>query len=135
MVNTNETYGREDWRGAAEAIGPPPPGGRIVVVNPSEGEIPLGLYLRGLMKLPPGGASVREVVAIGVDPGGPGSDAPPPRPDPPFPPPRPMGLVRLDFAPGYSVAIFRSPQPVRLTARKLPPLAPFAPAERFLQRP
>lgn len=135
VVNTNQTYGREDWRGAAEAIGPPPPGGRIVVVNPSEGAIPLSLYLPGLRKLPPGGAAVREVVAIGVDPGGPGSDAPPPRPDPPFPPPRPMGLIRLDFAPGYSVAIFRSPRPVRLSPRSVPPLAPFAPAERFLQRP
>ena len=47
-----------------------------MVVNPSEGQIPLGLYLPGLTKLPPGGAAVREVVAVGVDPGGPGSDAP-----------------------------------------------------------
>jgi len=134
-VNLDGNYGREDWRGAAEAVGPPPPGGRIVVVNPSEGEIPLGLYLRGLRRLPPGGASVREVVAIGVDPGGPGSEKPPPRPDPPFRPPPPMELVRLDFAPGYSVAIFRSPRPVRLVNRSLPPLAPFEPADRLLQRP
>ncbi len=135
VVNLDGKYGREDWRGAAESVGPPPPGGRIVIVNPSEGEIPLGLYLRGLRPLPPRGASVREVVAIAVDPGGPGSEKPPPRPDPPFPLPPPMGLVRLDFAPGYSVAVFRSPRPVRLTEKSLPPLAPFEPADRFLQRP
>jgi hypothetical protein len=134
-VNLDGRYGREDWRGAAESVGPPPPGGRIVVVNPSEGELPLGLYLHGLRKLPAGGASVREVVAIAVDPGGPASTQTPPRPGRPFPPPPPMGLVRLDFAPGYSVAVFRSPRPVRLTARSLPPLAPFEPANRFLQRP
>ena len=46
-----------------------------------------------------------------------------------------MRLVRVDYAPGYSVAIFRSPRPVRLTPRSLPPLAPLEPAERFLQRP
>jgi hypothetical protein len=45
-----------------------------------------------------------------------------------------MRLVKLDYAPGYSVAIFRSPRPVRLTSRSLPPLAPLAPAERLLQR-
>ena len=135
VVNVNEKYGREDWRGAAESVGPPPPGGRIVVVNPSEGELPLGIYLRGLRELPPQGATVSEVVAVAVDPGGPGSEKPPPRPDPPFSPPRPMGLVRLDYAPGYSVAIFRSPRPVRLTERQLPPLAPLEPANRFLQRP
>jgi 4-amino-4-deoxy-L-arabinose transferase-like glycosyltransferase len=135
VVNGNRKYGREDWRGAARSVGRPPPGGRIVVINPSEGALPLGLYLHGLRKLPPGGATVTEVVAVAVDPGGPGSEKPPPRPEPPFPPPKPMGLVRGDYAPGYSVAIFRSPRPIRLTARQLPPLAPFEPADRFLQRP
>ena len=135
VVNLDGAYGREDWRGAAEAIGPPPPGGRIVVVNPSEGGTPLGLYLPGLRKLPPEGAEVREVVTIGVDPGGPGSAEPPPRPARLFSPPRPMRLVKLDFAPGYSVAVFRSPRPVRLIAGSLPSLAPFPPAERFWQNP
>nr|MDQ3587642.1 hypothetical protein [Actinomycetota bacterium] len=134
-VNLDPGRGRDDWRGAAESLGPPPRGGRIVVVGPSHGRIPLSLYLSGLGPLPPTGAEVSEVATVGIDPDGPGSADPPPRPQPPSAPPAPMKLVRLDYAPGYSVAVFRSPRPVRLTADRLPSLSPLEPAARFLQRP
>lgn len=134
-VNLDRARGRDDWRGAAESLGSPPPGGRIVVVGPSQGRIPLGLYLPGLGPLPVTGAEVSEVATVGIDPDGPGSADPPPRPEPPFSPPAPMRLVRRDYASGYSVAVFRSPRPVRLTANVLPSLAPGEPAARFLQRP
>ena len=78
---------------------------------------------------------MREVVAIGVDPGGPGSPTPPPAAHSAVPPAPDGAGAGSTTRPGYSVAIFRSPRPVRLTARTLPPLAPSEPAERFLQLP
>jgi hypothetical protein len=54
---------RDDWRGAAKALGPAGET-RVVVVTPDFAKKPLRLYAGSLPPLPPGGADVREVVAI-----------------------------------------------------------------------
>jgi hypothetical protein len=44
-VETNTVYQRDDWRGAAQAMGPPVRGVRAVVLSPASGALPLGLYV------------------------------------------------------------------------------------------
>lgn len=57
---------RADWRHAAAAIGPVPPGGRAIVLTPAAGRKPFEVYLPAgrLLKAPV--ASVREVVLLSV---------------------------------------------------------------------
>ncbi|HKP91093.1 MAG TPA: glycosyltransferase family 39 protein, partial [Thermoleophilaceae bacterium] len=54
VVEANPEYQRNDWRGAARALGPPRVT-RAVVVTPLNGRIPLNLYARGLRPFPSGG--------------------------------------------------------------------------------
>ena len=58
-------YGVEDWRAAAEALDSPPRP-RVVLVVPPRGESPLRLYVRGLQRLPPAGAKVRELAVVAL---------------------------------------------------------------------
>lgn len=58
---------RADWRGAAEAVGPVPPGGRALVVTPAAaGRKPLQVYLPDAALLKQDGVPVREVVMLSV---------------------------------------------------------------------
>jgi len=55
-------FQREDWRGAAAALGAP--ADRAVVVTPVSGVVPLTYYRPALERMPAGGAAVREVVVL-----------------------------------------------------------------------
>jgi mannosyltransferase len=55
-------FGAEDWRGVARELGPPPAGGRAIVLWPPEGAGALGLYRPSARGLPAQGARVTEVV-------------------------------------------------------------------------
>lgn len=57
-------FGAEDWRGAARALGPPPTGGRVIVLWPPEGAGALQLYRPNVRKLPATGVPVTEVVVV-----------------------------------------------------------------------
>lgn len=57
-------FGAEDWRGAAHALGPAPPGGRAIILWPDAGREPFLLYRPGARGLPPSGASASEVVLL-----------------------------------------------------------------------
>jgi mannosyltransferase len=57
-------FGVEDWRGAARALGPPPPSGRVIVLWPGVGADPFLLYRPQARRLPAAGASVSEVVLV-----------------------------------------------------------------------
>jgi len=57
---------RADWRGAAQAVGPVPPGGRAVVLTPSAGRKPFQVYLPDAALLKQDGVPVREVVLLTV---------------------------------------------------------------------
>jgi mannosyltransferase len=55
-------FGAEDWRGAARALGPPPVGGRAIVLWPDAGLEPFRLYRPDAVPLPDDGRAVSEVV-------------------------------------------------------------------------
>jgi hypothetical protein len=60
-------FEREDWRGAAEALGTPAVD-RAIVVTPYPGRGPLRIYLPGLERMPPTGAAVQDLDVIGLAP-------------------------------------------------------------------
>lgn len=61
-------FGAEDWRGAARALGPPPPGGRAIVLWPPEGRGVFALYRPRAAELDASGETVSEVVVATLGP-------------------------------------------------------------------
>lgn len=61
-------FGAEDWRGAARALGPPPPGGRMVILWPGVGEDPFRLYLPDATTASNNGAVVSEIALVTLGP-------------------------------------------------------------------
>lgn len=106
-VDTRPELQRDDWRGAARALGGFE-GARALVISPINGSIPLGLYLP-LNKLH--GAEVMEVDAVAVAPrvAGETRKAPPVRVRTP-----PAGFheVARKLGPTYTVVRYRSDAPV-----------------------
>jgi mannosyltransferase len=90
---------RDDWRGAARALGPATET-RAVIVSPDYAKKPLRLYAGSLQPLPPGTA-VREVDVIV-------NDRPPAAAPPALPGFSLEGTVRT---PSYLLARYRSPTP------------------------
>jgi 4-amino-4-deoxy-L-arabinose transferase-like glycosyltransferase len=108
---------RADWRGAARAVGPVPPGGRAIVVTPSAGRKPFEVYLpdAALLKAPV--AVVREVVLISVRSSREAAFAPralPPGSPQRFLPPAfvEIGRRRTDT---YELIRYRAPVPTAVT--------------------
>ena len=99
-VATDVKLQRDDWRGAARALGHAPET-RVVTVDPPYDKKPLRLYAGSLPPLPPQGADVREVVAIVY--GRPPAD---PAPPPGFP-----EVVERVRTPSYVLVRYRSPVP------------------------
>jgi hypothetical protein len=99
-VATDVKLQRDDWRGAARALGVAPET-RVVVVDPPYDKKPLRLYAGSLPPLPPRGADVREVVAIEYG-------RPPNDPAAPSSFPEVAGRVRT---PSYVLVRYRSPVP------------------------
>jgi hypothetical protein len=91
---------RDDWRGAARALGPATDP-RAVVVSPDYAKKPLRLYAGALPPLPPGTA-VREVDVIVND--RPPAGAPPALPG--------FSLDATVRTPSYLFARYRSPTPI-----------------------
>jgi hypothetical protein len=81
-VFTQPEFQRDDWRGAAEAIGPSTDE-RGLVVNPIAGAVPLRLYLDGLTPFGEGFRPVDEIVLVAVAGRRPGETPHPPRPPDP----------------------------------------------------
>jgi mannosyltransferase len=79
-------YQREDWRGAAEALGAPARD-RAIVLTPWAAPEPYAYYLPGLERMPAQGARVAEIAFIGIatvgDRPGEGRRIPPPPTRPP----------------------------------------------------
>jgi 4-amino-4-deoxy-L-arabinose transferase-like glycosyltransferase len=99
-VATDVKLQRDDWRGAAKALGPAPET-RVVTVTPPYDKKPLRLYAGSLPPLPPQGADVRELVAIVYG-------RPPADPAPPAGFPEVVERVRT---PSYVLVRYRSPAP------------------------
>jgi mannosyltransferase len=95
---------RDDWRGAAKALGKATET-RVVIVTPDYAKKPLRLYAGSLPELPPSGADVREVVII--------DSARPPKD--PAPPPGFTEVSRVR-TPSYVLVRYRSQAPARVGA-------------------
>jgi mannosyltransferase len=79
-VDAHPAFQRDDWRGAARALGPARVT-RALVVSPLNGLIPLGLYAPGLHRFPAGGlVQVTEIDLLGVAVRRAGETPRPPRP-------------------------------------------------------
>ncbi len=61
---TTPKFGAEDWRGSARALGPPPAGGRAIVLWPPEGADAFLLYRPTARLSPAAGETVQEVVVV-----------------------------------------------------------------------
>lgn len=111
LVAASPRFQRDDWRGAARALGRGV-GPRVLVASPGFAALPLSQYLPGLSPLPATGAEVAEidVVAIPPRPAGSGS-APPPRPG--APPPLPAGFAPAGQVLGarFTVVRYRAATP------------------------
>jgi mannosyltransferase len=100
---------RDDWRGAAWALGPVTVT-RAIVVTPDFAERPLRLYGGSMPPLPPAGADVREVDVVG--------NARPVR----FPAPRPppgFQVASRKTTPSYELIRYSASTPVHVTPAAL----------------
>jgi uncharacterized membrane protein len=96
---------RDDWRGAARALGSATEP-RAVVVTPDYQSKPLRLYAGDIAPLPPQGADVREVVEVANG-------------RPPKEPPAPAGFreVARTLTPSYVLVSYQAPAAVHLAAQ------------------
>ena len=76
-VQANPSYQRDDWRGAARALGTATVP-RAIVASPVGGGDALAAYLHGAKTFPRAGADVREIDVVGVAARRPGLPAAPP---------------------------------------------------------
>jgi mannosyltransferase len=109
---------REDWRGAATALGTSGDP-RAVMVQPHFGQEPLQLYLPGTGVMPPAGAFVREVVFVTtvVRTGDDVHPDPPPRAPAPVVPG--FHLVEARYGESYTLIRLRRGSPRKVSAREL----------------
>jgi mannosyltransferase len=135
VVATDTDYQRSDFRGAAAALGPAH-APRALAVAGVAGKVAMGEYVDGLVRMPPAGAPVAEVVLVtprSTRLGG--ESATQPRVPPELP--RPFALVERRYAETFTLVRYRAPRPVTLTPRALAgPAAPIVGAATILlQRP
>jgi mannosyltransferase len=131
-VAVTPQYQRDDWRGAAHALGAAEVS-RAVVVTPDS---VLGVHAPELRRIDSGSASVVEVALVGMAVKARGGRFVAPTE---FPrPPSPFRLVRTVRDEKYTVVIFRAARPQRLTVTRLRALhlgTPDAGVTVQLQRP
>ncbi|MBA3301808.1 MAG: glycosyltransferase family 39 protein [Thermoleophilaceae bacterium] len=110
-VAVDERYQRDDWREAAEQLGPPA-GTRAIVVTPGSGRLPMERYLNGARLFPESGLAVTEVDLIGLAERRPDeSPEPPRRTAQPVPEPGFREIERIE-APTYTLIRYRSAKPI-----------------------
>jgi uncharacterized membrane protein len=95
---------RDDWRGAAKALGPASATARAVVVAPDYETKPLRLYAAGLEPLPAPGADVTDLVTIANG-----------RPPQAQPAPRGFTEVGRTTTPSYVLVRYRAPAAVHVS--------------------
>lgn len=113
-VTRDDNLQRDDWRGAAAALGPATAatGARAVVVTPDFAKKPLRLYAAGTLPLmPAAGAFVREIVVIGNDR--------PPAFAPPAPAPAGFTEAGRTRTPSYLLIRYTAPAPRPVTPAAL----------------
>ena len=107
-------YQRDDWRGAARALGPAERD-RAIIVTPASGLLPLSIYLDRSRAVTAPGVKVREIGMIGLAAHLPGAAGEPPRPTD-LQPPAP-GFTQASRTDGetFTTVVFESPLPFNVT--------------------
>jgi hypothetical protein len=117
IVASDNTFHRENWRGIAEALGPARDE-RVIVVPPASGEVGLEVQIGGLTRVPPAGATVREVDVVTPRSellGGKRSG----RPAQPQPPGPRFRLAERRYEDDFTLLRWVAPQPVRVSPAQL----------------
>jgi mannosyltransferase len=120
QVETDVTLQRDDWRGAARALGPVE-ASRAIVLSPGGEGLVVEAYRKAVRTLPPRGTPVSEIVLLDVW----GRPYQAPRPRTPRSPIEGFRLVERRDEESFSLLRFRSREPVavnpdELAARSLP---------------
>ncbi len=113
-------YQRRDWRGAAQALGPPRVDRALVFTPAFSNPGPFGVYFGPGQVVVGGGVSASEVDVVAlarVGGFGPGAPAPPAGPTPP--PPGGFRKTADIVTPTYRIARFTAPHPVVVSALAL----------------
>jgi mannosyltransferase len=118
-VFTHPEFQRDNWRGAAEAIGPAN-GERALVVNPIAGAVPLTLYLPGLTPFGERFRRVDEIDLVAVTSRRPGETPHPPRPPTPSVPG--FRLVARKETDTFTLVRLRAAGPQQIASQGLTPL-------------
>jgi hypothetical protein len=109
QVASDAKLQRDDWRGAAKALGPAGAAPRAIVVSPDFEKRSLRLYAGSLPPMPAQGATVREVDVIG-------RARPPSFPDPPPPgTPGVFSIAGRARTASYELIRYRAPVAVPVT--------------------
>jgi mannosyltransferase len=112
VIAADADYQRSDFRGAAEALGPPH-GPRAVVVPSVAGEVAFGRYLHGLARMPASGVPVLEVAMVTPRSSKlAGAAVARPALLPVLPPP--FRLVERRYAQTYTLVRYRAPRAARV---------------------
>jgi len=123
-------FGAEDWRGAAVALGPPPDGGRAIVLWPRVGVRPFVLYRPSAQFMAAVGAPVSEIVFVALGSehrltveryGG-----------ALYPPTPPFGVTSDHSAPYFTIVHLQANRRVFVTPRQLAATAATAPQAAVL---
>jgi mannosyltransferase len=118
LVDLDPAYQRDNWRGAAAALGSSA-AARAIVVTPGSGLTPLQAYIPRLGPLTrPVAVREIDVVAIPQQVTGAGIGIPP-RPAAPLPVPPGFRLVRAVTARTYTVLVYRAALPAVVTGQSL----------------
>ena len=107
-VSFNAQYGRTDWRGLAEAIGPAS-SPRALVVTPDIDAALWRIYLPGVRELPDRPVRVREIIVAGLaTQGGFSAGALKPPPATTYPPPPGFRVVDARLTPTFALVRYRA---------------------------
>jgi hypothetical protein len=117
------SYGRTDWRGAAEALAAPD-GPRAIVVTPYMSRTLWRPYLPALREPPPDGAPIEEIASLGLatEGGYSSGKVEPPR----VGTPRPVEgfrVVAVERKPTYTLVLYRAERPTLVPLETLTGLA------------
>jgi hypothetical protein len=113
-VDVTPNWQRDDWRGAAHAVGQARVP-RAIVITPASGALPFRLYRPDARQMPPAGASVQEVALVSRPRRLSGRVHPPAPPRPADPVVPGYNRVGRDYRDTFSYVLFRAAAPLGIT--------------------
>jgi mannosyltransferase len=113
-IDVTANWQRDDWRGAARALGASRER-RAIVITPASGALPFRLYRPDAVVMPPQGVPVQQVALVSRPKRASGRVHPPAPPRPANPGVPGFAPLRRDYAPTYSLVVVRAGGPLGIT--------------------